>query len=64
MLWPVFLLPWYIFKTKLEYFYFCWTCADYFSFLQHGRNEVNVELKKEAEFFSDIVIVPFMDNDI
>jgi hypothetical protein len=62
MLWPVFLLPWYIFKTKLEYFYFCWTCADYFSFLQHGRNEVNVELKKEAEFFGDIVIVPFMDS--
>nr|CAB3492820.1 unnamed protein product [Digitaria exilis] len=28
----------------------------------HGRNEVNVELKKEAEFFGDIVIVPFMDS--
>ncbi|XP_008777124.2 hydroxyproline O-galactosyltransferase GALT6-like [Phoenix dactylifera] len=28
----------------------------------HGRKEVNVELKKEAEFFGDIVIVPFMDN--
>ncbi|XP_047332397.1 hydroxyproline O-galactosyltransferase GALT6-like [Impatiens glandulifera] len=28
----------------------------------HGRNEVNVELMKEAEFFRDIVIVPYMDN--
>ncbi|XP_047086258.1 hydroxyproline O-galactosyltransferase GALT6-like [Lolium rigidum] len=28
----------------------------------HGRNEVNLELKKEAEFFGDIVIVPFMDS--
>lgn len=30
--------------------------------LQNGRKEVNVELKKEAEFFSDIVIVPYMDH--
>ncbi|CAL9760942.1 unnamed protein product [Musa acuminata subsp. burmannicoides] len=28
----------------------------------HGRKEVNVELKKEAEFFGDIVIVPFLDS--
>ncbi|KAJ8772146.1 hypothetical protein K2173_027323 [Erythroxylum novogranatense] len=28
----------------------------------HPRKEVNVELKKEAEFFGDIVIVPYMDN--
>ncbi|KAF9606510.1 hypothetical protein IFM89_025858 [Coptis chinensis] len=28
----------------------------------NGRKEVNVELKKEAEFFGDIVIVPFMDS--
>ncbi|XP_031492418.1 hydroxyproline O-galactosyltransferase GALT5-like [Nymphaea colorata] len=28
----------------------------------HGRKEVNVELKKEAEFFGDIIIVPFMDS--
>ncbi|TVU44519.1 hypothetical protein EJB05_03964, partial [Eragrostis curvula] len=28
----------------------------------HGRNEVNVELKREAEYFGDIVIVPFMDS--
>jgi hypothetical protein len=28
----------------------------------HGRVEVNVELRKEAEFFGDIVIVPYMDN--
>ncbi|CAL5066601.1 unnamed protein product [Urochloa decumbens] len=28
----------------------------------HGRMEVNVELKKEAEFFGDIVFVPFLDN--
>lgn len=24
--------------------------------------EVNVELKKEADFFGDIVIVPYIDN--
>ncbi|KAK9747992.1 hypothetical protein RND81_02G028800 [Saponaria officinalis] len=28
----------------------------------HSRNEVNVELMKEAEFFGDIVVVPYMDN--
>ncbi|XP_028763411.1 hydroxyproline O-galactosyltransferase GALT6-like [Neltuma alba] len=28
----------------------------------HSRKEVNVELKKEAEFFGDIVIVPYLDN--
>ncbi|GFZ12074.1 Galactosyltransferase family protein [Actinidia rufa] len=28
----------------------------------HARKEVNVELKNEAEFFGDIVIVPYMDN--
>lgn len=28
----------------------------------HARKEVNVELMKEAEFFGDIVIVPYMDN--
>ncbi|XP_059445984.1 hydroxyproline O-galactosyltransferase GALT4-like [Corylus avellana] len=28
----------------------------------HGRNEVNLELKKEAEYFGDIVIVPYLDN--
>ncbi|KAK4747300.1 hypothetical protein SAY87_026337 [Trapa incisa] len=28
----------------------------------HARKEVNVELKKEAEFFGDIIIVPYMDN--
>ncbi|KAF9609108.1 hypothetical protein IFM89_013362 [Coptis chinensis] len=28
----------------------------------HGRKEVNFELKKEAEFFGDVVIVPFMDS--
>ncbi|CAA6659043.1 unnamed protein product [Spirodela intermedia] len=28
----------------------------------HARNDLNVELKKEAEFFGDIVIVPFMDS--
>lgn len=31
-------------------------------FLQHQRIEINAELKKEAEFFGDIVIVPYMDN--
>ncbi|MQM10022.1 hypothetical protein Taro_042910 [Colocasia esculenta] len=28
----------------------------------HARKEINIELKKEAEFFGDIVIVPFMDS--
>ncbi|KAK7347226.1 hypothetical protein VNO80_21753 [Phaseolus coccineus] len=28
----------------------------------HPRKEINVELKKEAEYFGDIVIVPYMDN--
>ncbi|KAJ8637880.1 hypothetical protein MRB53_012147 [Persea americana] len=28
----------------------------------NGRKEVNAELKKEAEFFGDLVIVPFMDS--
>ncbi|XP_073004870.1 hydroxyproline O-galactosyltransferase GALT6-like [Typha latifolia] len=28
----------------------------------HGRKEVNVELEREAAFFGDIVIVPFMDS--
>ncbi|CAN4116237.1 unnamed protein product [Withania somnifera] len=28
----------------------------------HGRKEINVELMKEAEYFGDIVIVPYMDN--
>ncbi|GAB2248952.1 hypothetical protein Droror1_Dr00012311 [Drosera rotundifolia] len=27
----------------------------------HARKEVNVELKKEADFFGDIVIVPYID---
>ncbi|QCE13858.1 beta-1 [Vigna unguiculata] len=28
----------------------------------HARQEINVELKKEADFFGDIVIVPYLDN--
>ncbi|MED6184782.1 Hydroxyproline O-galactosyltransferase galt6 [Stylosanthes scabra] len=28
----------------------------------HQRKEVNAELKKEAEYFGDIVIVPYMDH--
>ncbi|OMP01001.1 hypothetical protein CCACVL1_03205 [Corchorus capsularis] len=28
----------------------------------NGRKEVNAELKKEAEYFGDVVIVPYMDN--
>ncbi|KAG8081021.1 hypothetical protein GUJ93_ZPchr0007g6361 [Zizania palustris] len=28
----------------------------------NGKKEVNAELKREAEFFQDIVIVPFMDS--
>ncbi|XP_078181367.1 hydroxyproline O-galactosyltransferase GALT6-like [Carex rostrata] len=37
------------------------TVARFFVAL-NGRNEVNMELKKEAEFFGDIVIVPFLDS--
>lgn len=33
-----------------------------FKLWQHARKEVNVELMKEADFFGDIVIVPYMDN--
>ena len=29
---------------------------------QHPRKEVNVELMKEAEFFGDMVMVPYMDH--
>ena len=29
---------------------------------QNREKEVNEELKKEAEYFGDIVIVPFMDS--
>ncbi|XP_050237403.1 hydroxyproline O-galactosyltransferase GALT6-like [Mercurialis annua] len=28
----------------------------------NGRKEINFELKKEADYFGDIVIVPYMDN--
>ncbi|KAK6924925.1 Glycosyl transferase, family 31, partial [Dillenia turbinata] len=28
----------------------------------HARKEMNIELKKEANFFGDMVIVPYMDN--
>ncbi|XP_074309788.1 hydroxyproline O-galactosyltransferase GALT6-like [Silene latifolia] len=28
----------------------------------HERESINVELKKEAEFFGDIIIVPYLDN--
>ncbi|KAL8225656.1 hypothetical protein R6Q57_018213 [Mikania cordata] len=28
----------------------------------HARKEVNAKLKREADFFGDIVIVPYMDN--
>lgn len=30
--------------------------------LQHGRNDINLDLKKEADYFGDIVIVPYMDT--
>ena len=30
--------------------------------LQNPRNEVNAVLKKEADYFGDIVILPFMDR--
>ena len=30
--------------------------------LQNSRKEVNVMLKKEAEYFGDIVILPFIDR--
>ncbi|EEF42225.1 transferase, transferring glycosyl groups, putative [Ricinus communis] len=28
----------------------------------NGRKEINVELKKEADYFGDIIMVPYMDN--
>ncbi|WJX56997.1 hypothetical protein P8452_42598 [Trifolium repens] len=28
----------------------------------HGRNDINVEIKKEAEYFGDIIIVPYLDH--
>ncbi|KAH7570183.1 hypothetical protein ACOSP7_018164 [Xanthoceras sorbifolium] len=28
----------------------------------HGRKDINLDLKKEAEYFGDIVIVPYMDT--
>lgn len=28
----------------------------------HGRKDINVEIKKEAEYFGDIIIVPYMDH--
>lgn len=33
-----------------------------FTSWQHGRKQVNVELIREAEYFGDIVMVPYMDN--
>lgn len=30
--------------------------------MKNPRNEVNAELRKEAAFFGDIVILPFMDR--
>ncbi|KAE8732257.1 putative beta-1,3-galactosyltransferase 18 [Hibiscus syriacus] len=33
-----------------------------FFVVMNARKEVNVELKREAEFFGDIIIVPYMDN--
>lgn len=28
----------------------------------HGRNDINVEIKKEADYFGDMIIVPYMDH--
>ncbi|TXG56425.1 hypothetical protein EZV62_017738 [Acer yangbiense] len=28
----------------------------------HGRKDINLDLKKEAEYFGDIVVVPYMDT--
>lgn len=30
--------------------------------MQHGRKDINLDLKKESEYFGDIVIVPYMDT--
>lgn len=30
--------------------------------MQNPRKEVNAVLKKEADYFGDIVIIPFMDR--
>ena len=34
----------------------------YFVIMQHARNEINLQLMTEAEYYGDVVIVPFMDN--
>ena len=63
-----FLLLWYILYTHSNVLlinFSCavlWTWADFSFSMQHGRNEVDMEFKKEEEFFGDIVIVSFMDS--
>jgi hypothetical protein len=42
-------MPWYILKTKFEYFFLLYLSWSFF--MQHGINEVDVELKREAMFF-------------
>ena len=37
-------------------------CACYKHHLKNPRKEVNAVLKKEAAYFGDIVILPFMDR--
>lgn len=32
------------------------------SFWQHKKKDVNAVLMKEAHYFGDIVVVPYMDN--
>ena len=40
----------------------CCNIVHYKLWLQNSRKEVNVMLKKEAEYFGDIVILPFIDR--
>lgn len=37
-------------------------CLIIFFVRQSGRKEINAQLKKEADYFGDIVIVPYVDN--
>lgn len=58
-------------KSCLALQLFCFTIsqrtikvAGLFFFLvqQSGRKEINAQLKKEADYFGDIVIVPYVDT--
>lgn len=49
-------------STGYSYESFCPSICSKRFYLQNPRKEVNAVLKKEAEYFGDIVILPFMDR--